>query len=173
MSESNKRALLKNHAQPAAHGEQILLAHLGDFIAQHGNVTRVGREKPQGQLQDRALAGPGHAKQSFGLAQRKLEGDAAQDRVLFKREMNIFEDNRRPGRLPGTAAVWSVGRVGDDMRLLVRQQGDQQLGHKEIGDQDRDGRGHHRLRRRPAHALRAAARSDAVIAADRRDDEAE
>src|SRR6266700_874040 len=70
-----------------------------------------------------------------------------------------------------TSAVWSRGRVGADIRLPVRQNGDQQLGNKEVGDQDQHGRGYHRLRRCPAHALRAAACGHAVIATDGCDNE--
>src|SRR5208337_4128535 len=76
-----------------------------------------------------------------------------------------------------TAAPQSVGKVGADIGLPVvlfeRQHGNQQLGDKEISDQDQHGRGHYRLRRRPAHALRSATRGHAVIAADGRNDETE
>src|SRR5450631_4017961 len=72
-----------------------------------------------------------------------------------------------------TAFARSMGKVGVDIRLLVREQRDQQLRDKEVGDQDKHGSGHHRLRRGPANALRAAARGHAVVTTDRRDDEAE
>src|SRR5579864_3715117 len=76
-----------------------------------------------------------------------------------------------------TRASKAAGMVGVDIQLpahlMERQHRDQQLGDKEIGDQNKYGGGHYRLRRRATDSLGTTTRGDSVIAPHRRDDEAE
>src|SRR6266567_2642304 len=144
-------------------------------------VPESGANSPSASFRIVLLPDPATPKSAF-VSPKGRWNDTPRRTSLSSNERRTSSNTiAEPDGLSVTAATRSMGRVGVDMRflvvllavLLIRQHRDQQLGDKEISNQNEHGRGHHRLRRRPAHALRAAARRHAVVTANRGDDETE
>ena len=88
-----ERALLEDHADPAAQVEQVLFLHLGDVVAEDPDAAAVRLEQAERQFQDGALAGAGHAQQHLGFAVTQQEGNAVEHDVLVEGDGHVVEDD--------------------------------------------------------------------------------
>src|SRR5689334_4307732 len=72
-------------------------------MPQYVDVPAVGLQEPETELENRALAGPGNTQHHLGFTASQLKGDAIEYRRPFKRERNIFKDDRLVDRIDGLA----------------------------------------------------------------------
>ena len=165
-----QRALLKNHADAPPQLEQFLL-HIWVMSSPACKFFRCPASAAHGKLENCALARSGDAKQRLGFAVRQLEGNAV-EHTFSSNAMETFSNSIATGWSPFAAAGFSRGRVGSAWPTCNRKARDQ-LGDKEIDDQNQHRCSDHRLGGGPAHALRAAPRGHSVVATHGGDNEPE
>jgi len=107
-----ERALLENHAGPSAEGEEGLLAHVGDFLAEELDASLVGPNQTIDQLEQDALAYPGGPKQNARLTRRQGEADLLKNRLAVEGDRDIAEGDDGTG-IRGQSRVSPRGsRIG-------------------------------------------------------------
>src|SRR5882724_6757961 len=130
-----------------------------------------GRKRPSASFRIVLLPAPATPKRAF--VSPKGSWKETPRRTALSSKERCTSSNTMAETEDRSAQSGMSGSGGVDMRSLVRQDRNQKLGHKEVRHQNKHRSGHHRLCCGAAHALRAAACSHAVVAADGRNDEAE
>ncbi len=62
-------------------------------MPQHEDASAIGLQQAKRQLEQGALARPGHAENGHGFTAREPEGDSVEHNLGIEREVNVFEDD--------------------------------------------------------------------------------
>ena len=92
-----ERAFLEDHADAVAEGEEVLLGHGVDLLAEDVDAPGVGQQESVGELEQHALAASRGTEHDARLARHHLEGDVLQDLVSVEGDGNVVEDDHRVG----------------------------------------------------------------------------
>src|SRR5262249_16032549 len=94
-----KRALLEQHPDLAAHVEQLLLLHIRNILPENGDTSGVGLYQPQSRFQQHRLSASGCAEQDPRLSSRHFEAHLVQSRVVVKEDSDIFKFQMDAGEI--------------------------------------------------------------------------
>ena len=86
-------ALLKDHADAGAQGEEVSLGHGGDLFAEEADASLVGLEQSVAELEQNALADAGGAEKDARFPGRDGEGDVVENRRTIEGDGDIAEGN--------------------------------------------------------------------------------
>ena len=88
-----QRALLEDHADVVAEGEQFAVLELGDVLAEHFDGARVGAEETVGELEQDGFAHARRAEHDAGFAALHFKGDVLENRVPGGAQRDAVEDH--------------------------------------------------------------------------------
>jgi hypothetical protein len=88
-----QRPVLEQHAHAASHGEQFLVRHLRDVLAEHADVAALGVDLPGDELEQRRLAGARGAHDRGDPAAASGDVESVEDRAAADGVAHISDLN--------------------------------------------------------------------------------
>src|ERR1035441_6289370 len=92
---SEQGAFLEQHADLAAHVEEVFFAHGGDVLAEHKNLAGFRFRQPHGGLQEYRLAAARRSQDDARLALERRKRNVAQRHLSIERDRDVFEAQHR------------------------------------------------------------------------------